>query len=150
MQEKVFIHPELGTFHSRLALRLDWSEMDMFGHINNVMYAKYVQAARVNYWEMVGLNSMFNQSHEGPLLASIQLQFKQPLFYPGNIVVWSKVKFIKNTSFGLTHIVLNEKNEVCAISDDIIVMYDFNKNEKIRVSDWMRKKIEEIENTIEL
>lgn len=63
MQEKVFIHPELGTFHSRLAMRLDWSEMDMFGHINNVMYAKFVQAARVNYWEMVGLNSMFNQSH---------------------------------------------------------------------------------------
>ncbi len=24
-----------------LTLRIDWSEMDLFGHINNVMYAKY-------------------------------------------------------------------------------------------------------------
>ncbi len=39
-------------FPSKLNIRLDWSEMDMFGHINNVMFFKFMQASRVNYWEM--------------------------------------------------------------------------------------------------
>ena len=41
-----------------LTLRVDWSEMDLFGHINNVMYAKYIQSARVNFVEKIGIMKM--------------------------------------------------------------------------------------------
>ena len=40
-----------------LEIKLDWSEMDLFGHINNVAYFKYAQSARVNYLESVGINT---------------------------------------------------------------------------------------------
>lgn len=134
----------MATHPVKLQLRLDWSEMDLFGHINNVSYFKYVQAARVNYWETAGINSL-KEGGIGPMLLSTSCRFRQPLFYPGNIQINSSVTFIKNTSFGISHIIMNDKGEIVAEAEDIIVMYDFNKNEKVTVLQELRNSIEQIE-----
>ena len=132
-------------FPIKLPLRIDWSEMDLFGHVNNVAYFKYIQAGRVNYWEISMLTAIFSEKKTGPILLSTTCQFRKPLHYPGNIVVESRIEFIKTTSFGIHHRTLNEENEVAAEAHDVIVMYDFNKNEKIPVSDEFRNAVERIE-----
>ena len=95
-------------FPVKLPLRIDWSEMDLFGHVNNVAYFKYIQASRVNYWEVSMLTALFGEKRIGPILLSTGCQFIKPLFYPGNIVVESRIEFIKNTSFGIHHRILNQ------------------------------------------
>ena len=135
----------MDNFHIKLPLRIDWSEMDLFGHVNNVAYFKYIQAARVNYWEISGMGAMLSATKIGPILLSTSCQFIKPLFYPGNIVVESRIEFIKNTSYGIHHRILNNNNEVAAEARDVIVNFDFNKNEKVPVSDDLRKAIEKIE-----
>ncbi len=125
-------------FPISLPLRIDWSEMDLFGHVNNVAYFKYIQASRVHCWELSGLAANFTRTRIGPILLSTGCQFKSPLFYPGNIVVHSRVEFIKHTSFGIHHRIKNEADEVAAEAHDVIVMYDFNKNEKVAVPDQFR------------
>ncbi|MCW3124118.1 MAG: hypothetical protein JWQ38_3610 [Flavipsychrobacter sp.] len=133
------------NFPVKLPLRIDWSEMDLFGHVNNVSYFKYVQAARVNYWEVSMLTQLFDEKKIGPILLSTSCQFKIPLFYPGNIVVESRIEFIKTTSFGIHHRILNEEGEIAAEAHDVIVTYDFNKNEKVSVSDEFRRSVAAIE-----
>ncbi|MFN4248582.1 MAG: acyl-CoA thioesterase [Flavipsychrobacter sp.] len=135
-------------FPVSLSLRLDWSEMDMFGHINNVSYFKYIQASRVNYWEVCGFQESFAATNVGPMLLSTGCRFKQPLFYPGNIVVQASVTFIKNTSFGIRHQVLNNKGEICAEAEDVIVVFDFNNNTKVPVTDELRNSIQQLEGTV--
>jgi acyl-CoA thioester hydrolase len=129
----------------KLQLKLDWSEMDMFGHINNVSYFKYIQASRVNYWEQIGLDKLHGQIKIGPMLASTSCQFKKPLFYPGNIVVEASVVFMKTSSFGIRHRILDSSGKVAATADDIIVMYDFVSNKTIEIPQDMRKKVEQLE-----
>jgi acyl-CoA thioester hydrolase len=118
---------------STLNLRIDWSEMDLFGHVNNVAYFKYVQAGRVNFWEKSKLIDLFTHEQKGPILASTHMDFKKPLHYPGNIMVETQLESTGNTSFVLSHRILNEKNEMCAEAKDIVVMFDFKKNEKMKV-----------------
>lgn len=132
-------------FPVKLPLRIDWSEMDLFGHVNNVSYFKYIQAARVNYWEVTGYAATFEATKIGPILLSTACQFIQPLFYPGNIIVESRVEFIKNTSFGIHHRILNAENKVAAEAHDVIVNFDFNKNEKIVLSHDFRQAVESLE-----
>jgi acyl-CoA thioester hydrolase len=132
-------------FPVKLNLRLDWSEMDMFGHINNVMYAKYVQASRVNYWEVAKFDGDYRTKKIGPLLLSTSIRFIKPLFYPGNITVQVRVEYIKNTSFGLHHYIINDKGEVAAEAQDVIVLFDYNKNEKVIIPDSIRQLIEHLE-----
>jgi acyl-CoA thioester hydrolase len=132
----------------RFDLRIDWSELDAFGHVNNLEIMKYVQAARVNYLEKVGLMQMQSEKNIGPILASIHTQFLQPLFYPGNVIVISRVDYIKTSSFKIHHEIYNDKNELAAEAQDIIVFYNFNKNHKLPIPQELRQKFEEIEKRI--
>ena len=122
-----------------LRLRIDWSEQDLFGHINNVAFMKYVQASRVNYWEQVGIPST---KSSGVMLVSTSCQFKKPLFYPGDVRIEASVNFIKNTSFGFHHIIYNSSDEVIAEADDVMVLYDFDKNENVVIPDNIRKQLD--------
>jgi len=122
-----------------LKLRIDWSEMDMFGHVNNVMYAKYMQAARVNFMEKVGIIKSYEENRIGFMVAATSILFYKPLFYPGSIRIKTTVKETKNTSFILEHDILNQENELCARGEDVIVYFDFNKHEKLMLTAGLLK-----------
>lgn len=132
-------------FYVKLQLRIDWSEMDYFKHVNNVSFFKYIQSARVNYWDQVGINQIHHETNIGPILASSKCDFKKPLFYPGNVTILSRVNYIKNTSFGIFHQLLDDNNTIVAEAQDVIVMYDFNINEKIQIPSDLKEKIEQLE-----
>ena len=46
-------------FKLSLKLRIDWSEMDTYQHVNNVNFMKYMQSARVQFWEVSGLAKLY-------------------------------------------------------------------------------------------
>lgn len=117
----------------RLELRLDWSELDLFGHINNVMYAKYMQSSRVNFWEHLGFFTMYETEKRSPILAATQIQFKKPLFYPDTITIEAQTHWIKQNSFGIIHHVWNGKHELVATAEDVMVMFDFNIHQKMEI-----------------
>ena len=133
-------------FPSKITIRLDWSEMDLFGHINNVSYFKYIQASRVNYWQQIGLTQLYEQTKVGAILASANCNFRQPLHFPGEITVKAQLDFIKNTSFGLKHQILNENGEIAAEANDVMVLFDFIRNEKVEFPAELRQQIEALEN----
>lgn len=132
-------------FPVKLPLRLDWSEMDLFGHINNVSYFKYIQASRVNYWELTGLAATFDHTKVGPILLSTGCQFIKTLHYPGDITVEVRMEFMRTTSFGLHHRIVASDGTVAAEAHDVIVNFDFNKNEKTPINDAFRNAAELIE-----
>ena len=128
-------------FPFKLELRIDWGDIDAFGHVNNLAILKYVQAARVNYLETIGLMQSQAEVKIGPILASISCQFRKPLFYPGQVSVHSKVEEINNSSFRIRHVVRNSRNEIAAEAQDILVLYDFHKRSKITIPDDLRARI---------
>jgi len=128
-----------------LSLRIDWSELDLFGHVNNVAYFKYIQASRINYWETIGLTRLYEEQQIGPMLAASSCKFLKPLFYPGEITVQARVDFIKTSSFGIHHRILDGWGETAAEAEDVIVLFDFAKNEKMAVPEEMRVLIGQLE-----
>jgi len=119
--------------------------MDLFGHINNVMFAKYIQAGRVRYVEEIGVMKMLAEEKIGFMLASSSLQYKKPLHYPGTITVLIRCEFMKNSSFGIHHLIMDDANEVAAEAHDVLVMYDFNKNEKIVIAENVRERMRNLQ-----
>lgn len=123
----------------KLELRIDWSELDVLGHINNLAILKYIQAGRVNFLESVGLLPLMPDNRTGPIIASTTCQYRKPLFYPGKVIVFSKVDLVKNTSFRIQYEVLNDDAEIVAEAHDIIVFYDFDKNTKLKLPEALKK-----------
>jgi acyl-CoA thioester hydrolase len=133
------------NFPIKLKLRIDWGDVDSFGHVNNVSIFRYIQAARVKYIDKIGLSKIYKDFKIGPILASCKCEFTSPLFYPGNIIVRSRVEYIKNTSFCIHHQVIDSKLKVSAEAQDIIVVYDFNRNMKVQLPKEIRNQIEKLE-----
>lgn len=136
------------SYPSKLKLRIDWSELDYFGHVNNVSFFKYIQAARVNYWDQIGLTQSHQETSIGPMLASCKCDFKQPLFYPGKIEIHTGLAFIKNTSFSFHHRIYNHKGEIAAEALDVMVLFDFQKNEKVSVPEDLKGNFLRLEKSI--
>ncbi len=126
-----------------LELRIDWGDLDMYEHVNNVAYMKYLQSGRVNFWEASGIHEFYRNSNRGTMLVSTKCDFKKSLHYPGIAVIKTRLDFIGNKSFGLIHVILNNDGELCAEGKDVVVCYDFEKHETIAVPEWMRSKISE-------
>jgi len=103
---------------------LDWSEMDLFGHINNVAYFKFMQSARVKLWEAVGLHDLHREENIGAMVAKSSCEFKAPLFYPDTIRIKSYVSRLGTTSMTIMHELQNGEGEVCALGEDVLVIYD--------------------------
>lgn len=132
---------KLETYKLALQLRIDWSDLDMYKHVNNISFMRYMQSGRVNFWEASGIYQMYEESNIGTMLVSTHCDFKKSLYYPGKAIVKTKIDFIKNSSFGLKHLILDEVNEVCAEGKDVVVCYDFDKDKSCRIPEALREKL---------
>jgi acyl-CoA thioester hydrolase len=133
------------AYTTSMRLRIDWSEVDSFGHVNNLAILRYAQTARLNYMEETGMMRFHTETGIGPVLASTSCQFKKQLFYPGHVTVNSVVDHVKNTSFHMRHSVLNEAQECVAEMHDVLVMFDYKKNLKQPIPEVFREKMTPIE-----
>lgn len=132
-------------FPVSLEHRIDWSELDLFGHVNNVEFFKYLQSGRVNYWMKMGLFVDHEKTGTGPLLATAKCDFRLPLFFPGSIQICTRLAFMRNKSFGFHHYIFDPKGKVSAVGEDVVVMFDFRKNESIPIPENYRQAAEKIE-----
>lgn len=135
---------DFSEYKLSLELRIDWSDLDMYEHVNNVSFMRFLQSGRVNFWEASGIHDFYRNSNQGTMLVSTKCDFKKSLHYPGKAIVKTKLDFIGNTSFGIKHVILNENGELCAEGKDVVVCYDFDKKSTFSIPDWLKQKIVEL------
>lgn len=84
------------THVTRMPVR--WGDADIFGHINNVQYIRYLESGRVAYCEEVLNLALTADMKAGWLLADIQCAFLQQVHYPENLDVVTRISKIGNKS----------------------------------------------------
>lgn len=126
---------------TNITLRIDWSELDIFGHVNNVAFNKYAQSARLYYVDTIGLMELHKTQNIGFMVAETNCQFKKELLFPGNINIQTQTEFVKNTSFALQHTMTNDNGEIVAIARDVLVVFDFTKKEKCLIPESIKERI---------
>ena len=119
-------------FASKIKLRIDWNDIDMFHHVNNISVLRYVQSARTHYLEAIGLMQLQLTDKKGPILASSSTQFKKQLFYPGSVTIYSKVNAIKNTSFTLQHWIYDDSGELTTEVHRFLRLHDQHETQDTR------------------
>jgi len=132
-------------FPSSLTLRIDWSEMDEFRHVNNVMFMKYIQSGRVNYWQLTGIYDLFLKERKGFMVLSVSCRFISPLYFPGEVTIETGLIEMGNSSLKLKHVLRNNTQQIVAEAEDVLVMYNFNENSKMNIPEELRNRINTIE-----
>jgi acyl-CoA thioester hydrolase len=86
-----------------------WADLDLLGHVNNVIYVDYLQEARVDMLRVHARSPMTDPLAEGVLVASHQVTYREPLLFdhdPVFVDVW--VTEIRAASFTLAYEVFRE------------------------------------------
>lgn len=136
------------NYPSSVRIKIDWADLDLFGHVNNVAFFRYMQASRLAYGEKVGLTSLNEKGKLSFMVASSRCQFKKPLKYPGEITVYTTCDWIKNSSFQVSHTIINDEGETAGTGTDVLVLYDHHHKTKVNISENLRRAFETLEGRI--
>lgn len=124
-----------------------WGEMDALGHVNNIVYFRYFESARMEYFGKMRFTEYMEETGIGPILGFTDCKFRKPLVYPDRVSVGSRVRSILADRFIMEYRVVSEKLDgVVAEGEGVIVIYDYRSQKKAPLPIDIRRRIEAIEN----
>jgi acyl-CoA thioester hydrolase len=109
-----------------------WGEMDAFGHVNNVVYFRYFETARIACFERIGYSDLMRDGGVGPILAHTECRFRIPLEYPDTVTSATRIDEISQQGFVMRYAVFSHRHErVAAEGTGRIVSFDYRGGRKI-------------------
>ena len=74
--ERKLVHIEL--------IPIRWGDMDAMGHVNNTLYFRYMEQARIEWLESFGFGTAITET-QGPVIVNASCTFLIPITYPGTV-----------------------------------------------------------------
>lgn len=120
--------------------------MDAFQHVNNVVYFRYMETARIAYFLKMNYMKIMEETGLGPILASTQCRYRFPLTYPDSVSVGARVPHVEEDRFRMEYRIVSHRHQkVAAEGDALIVSYDYRKRTKAPLPEAVRRYILEME-----
>jgi len=89
---------------TRMTIR--WGDMDAAGHVNNTVYFRYMEQARIDWMTAIGCAvDGSGGGGEGPVIVNAHCSFLRQLKYPGEIEVLTYVGAPGRSSFQTMHVI---------------------------------------------
>ncbi len=125
----------------RVELPLLWGDMDAFAHVNNTVYLRWFESARIAWFERAGIAGR-GDGGVGPILASTHCRFVRPLTYPDVIIAEATTTRIGRSSFDMAYRVLRrDTGELAAEGGGVIVMLDYTTGKAQPIDDALRARM---------
>jgi acyl-CoA thioester hydrolase len=123
-----------------------WGDMDYYRHVNNVVYFRYFENARLEYFRQLDWFEYERQTGIGPILASTQARFRKPLSYPDSIAVGVRVADILDDRFTMEYRLVSERvGDVAADGNGVLVTFHYSQGRKVPMPADLRERIENLE-----
>ena len=136
----------LGRYPVSVSIPVAWGEMDAFQHVNNVVYARWLETARMVYLERIGLVDRMRDEGVGPILAKTVIDYRRPLRYPDTVHVSATISRIGGSSFTMTFRIRSDAlGADVASGEQVMVVYDYRVGATARVDDRLRGAIAAVE-----
>jgi acyl-CoA thioester hydrolase len=123
-----------------------WGEMDSYRHVNNVVYFRYFENARLEYFRQLDWFTYEAETGVGPILAATQCRFRRPLTYPDTISVTARVSSLAHDRFIIEHrIVSHTQGILVTDGQGEIVPFHYGQGKKVPIPDELRQRIAALE-----
>lgn len=126
---KALRSPEQFQAATGFALRqpVQWGEMDAFQHLNNVMYFRYFESARVAFFrQSTEFFKGFSTTGLGPILGHTECRYLVPVVWPDAVWVSARFVAVGESEITVEHLLFSENlNRVTAMGSATIVTFDY-------------------------
>jgi acyl-CoA thioester hydrolase len=137
---------ELGRWPVSLEIPVAWGDMDAFGHVNNSVFLRWFESARIAYFEETGLLERMERDRVGPILARTACDYRRAVAYPDQMRVEATV-----TRMGTSSLVMGyrahsrRQGALAAEGEGVIVLFDYRSEQKVAIDPGLRAAIEALE-----
>ena len=125
----------------RVRMPIRWGDMDAMGHVNNTVYFRYFEQARIAWFEAMGCPP--DPSGIGPVIISAHCTFLRQLRYPGDIDVDTLVGDFGRSSFHTIHQIrrVDEPSVIVAEGGSKVVWVDQRIEKSLALPEEMRERL---------
>jgi acyl-CoA thioester hydrolase len=115
-----------------------WGDMDAMGHVNNTIYFRYLEIARVDW--LNSFNAAPGPEGEGPVIVNAFCNFYKQLEYPGDVLVKMYTSDPARTTFETWATMEQTANPgvIYAAGGATTIWVDFPKQKAVDLPAWLR------------
>ena len=121
-----------------MVIPIRWGDMDAMGHVNNTIYFRYLEIARLEWLFKIG--GPPDPQGTGPVIVNAFCNFIRQLEYPGEVIAKHYVANVGRTSFD-TYMTLERTDQPGVVYTEggaRCVWVDFPKQKSTPMPDWVR------------
>ena len=131
--------PEEKKLVYETTLPIRWGDMDAMGHVNNAMYFRFMETARIDWFRAIGVEP--DPNSEGPLIVNAFCNFYRQFEYPGSMLIKLYISDLGRSSFDtwLTMEKAESPGPICAAGGATTVWTNFPAQKSASMPDWFRQ-----------
>lgn len=102
---------EKEQFKHKYSLKVQFHEVDLLGVCNNAVYFNFFETARIEYLKAIGHYEDMTSLASAPnyyLMVHNECDYLEPALYDDILNVFTRISYIKNSSYGFEHVIENE------------------------------------------
>ena len=111
-----------------------WADMDALQHVNNVVYLRYFEIARIDFLNKINLFDTISPNGVGPVISENNIRYKRPVTFPDTLTVGVTISDIKTDRFVMNYTVFSHaQNAITTTGTSKVVMFDFETGQKAQL-----------------
>jgi acyl-CoA thioester hydrolase len=114
-----------------------WGDMDAMGHVNNTVYFRYMEQARISWFDAIGCRG--RDDGKGPIIVTANCTFVKQLKYPGTVEVKTFLEPAGRSSIqSLCELRMAGEDQVYADGGAKIVWMDYRQGKSCPLPEQIR------------
>lgn len=125
----------------RTEIVVRFSDIDLMGHVNNVLYFDYLQEARADFIRRLYPGVEVDWHY---VVVRHEIDYRRPINYQAApVVIETWISRVGGASFTFKYRVLDEYGEICAEATSVLAHIDPSSGAAVRLPDEIRERFAE-------
>lgn len=141
-------------FKHQIEETVKFHEVDMMGVCNNAVYFNYFEDARIKYVQDIKVKYNLQEILENGsffIMAHNDCDYIEPAFLDDQLIVHTKISFMKNSSFGFQHLVEKKKNgKIIASGSGIVVHINLSTKQSVPLPEEFYDAVSKFEEEVNI
>jgi acyl-CoA thioester hydrolase len=130
-------------------IEVRYGDLDPQAHVNNASFLTYMEQARINYIQALGLWDGHTFMEIGIILAEAQIVYRAPIYYGQKVRAGVRVSKLGTKSLTMEYVLEDVESGLClATGKTVLVTYDYHQACSIPIPDEWRQRIGAFENDV--
>lgn len=141
------------NFHHKIKVTVRFNEVDILGVCNNAVFINYFENARLQYFKKINLIPKEGLFSDGKLFFVVRNEINYLNFakFDDKLEIYSRISFIKNSSFDFEHLIINSKNKIeIANGNGVIVQVDPETKKSIPLSREFKDSVKNFDKSVKI